>query len=246
MLFFGGKPRAEWASATNVGTRAVNEDCLAALERDGRALFVVCDGLGGHGMGQEAARLATDVFEEEFREKSGAEFGLAAAFDRAQEAVLGAQARLGLANQMKTTATALYYDGARFSYGHVGDTRLYLYRRGRLRARTLDHSVSQMLVFSGALKDSEIRSHPDRSRLLRVLGDKWDSPKYEMSGPRAARRGMGFLICTDGLWEFVGDPRPETGQDAQAWLGAVLARFGAESKGKDEIDNYSAIAVLMR
>ena len=245
---FGKKAtRIEWALTTNIGRRAVNEDSVLAVEEDGRYLFVVADGLGGHGMGQDAANLVTQVFENEFYLNKNSPDFLGGAFARAQELVMLAQEENNLVNQMKTTAAALYIDGVMLSYGHVGDTRVYHFKNNKLLARTYDHTVTQMLVYSGELKEEDINTHPDRSRLLYVIGDKWEKPKYEIVLlRRGARAGQGFLICTDGIWEITPNPEPPGSKDADAWLEDVVSKTREECETNEKVDNFSAIAVLMR
>lgn len=68
-------------------------------------------------------------------------------------------------------------------WGHVGDSRLYYFKNGKIVKRTLDHSVPQMLVARGEIDEKEIRHHPDRNRLVRVMGMEWDEPKYQVSEP---------------------------------------------------------------
>lgn len=238
-------PQIEWALSSNIGSRPINEDSVLALEDDGRFLFVVADGLGGHGMGQEAANTVTQAFADEFSKNKGSNF-LMEAFEKAQQAVLDAQDSKNLRNQMKTTATALYVEGGKFSYGHIGDTRLYHFRDDRLVVRTKDHSVSQLLVSAGEINEEDIASHPDRSRLVYVIGDKWDTPKYEIIKPKTIKNGYCFLICTDGMWEILPNPKPPNNQNANRWLWGLVAQIRKESEENKNIDNYSAIAVLVR
>ena len=88
-------------------------------------------------------------------------------------------------------------------WGHVGDSRLYYFKNGRIVKRTLDHSVPQMLVAAGEIDEKEIRHHPDRNRLVRVMGMEWDEPKYQVSEPMPEEPGQAFLLCSDGFWENI-------------------------------------------
>jgi len=69
--------------------------------------------------------------------------------------------------------------------------------------RTLDHSVPQLLVKSGRIKEKEIRKHPDRNRLLKVMGVVWASPEYEKSRVITLNGKEAFLLCSDGFWELI-------------------------------------------
>ena len=246
-MLFGAKPsRIEWAVSTNIGKRAENEDSVLALEDGGRLLFVVADGLGGHGMGKEASSLVVEVFENEFCEFADCSSFLSHAFGKAQAAVLKSQEERGLYNKMKTTAAALVIGKGKFAYGHIGDTRFYMYKNRQLVVRTLDHSVPQMLALSGEINEEDIGNHPDRSRLIYVIGDAWSAPKYEISKQMNAKKGMSFFLASDGVWEVVPNPAPEEWQTPTTWLGGVMERVHSACEINEGFDNFSAIAVMMR
>ena len=59
-----------------------------------------------------------------------------------------------------------------------------------------------MLVAAGEIDEKEIRHHPDRNRLVRVMGMEWDEPKYQVSEPMPEEPGQAFLLCSDGFWEI--------------------------------------------
>jgi len=234
---------------TQPGSRPINEDSAAILEQDGRLCFVVADGLGGHGKGELASQKLIEVFREAFA--LGAEDGeafLESAFSLAQDEIISEQRRLSAAAEMKTTAVALVVIDGNCCWGHVGDSRLYVFRRNKVKARTLDHSVPQMLALSGDIKENQIRRHPDRNRLLRVLGVEWDSPRYEISEEIDLASCQAFLLCTDGFWELIEEKKMcallKKSADAQQWLEAMAAEVTANGVGKD-MDNYSAVAVML-
>jgi serine/threonine protein phosphatase PrpC len=147
---------------------------------------------------------------------------------------------------MKTAAVALVVLNGKCRWGHIGDSRLYFYHRNKPKARTLDHSVPQMLALSGEIKENQIRRHPDRNRLLRVMGVEWDTPRYELSDEIALDGNQSFLLCTDGFWDFIDEKAMrrllKKSTDAQQWLVGMtneVERNGAEQ----DMDNYTAIAV---
>ena len=248
-----------YASASRIGGRERNEDSVLALELGGSYCFVVADGLGGHGFGDEASRLLVEAFAREFDGAADNREFLAHAFDRAQECILSSQEARGLNNQMKTTAVALSFIGGKCAWGHVGDSRLYRFRRGALVGRTLDHSVTQMLALAGEISEREIAAHPDRARLMRAVGDRWSGPQYEISKEARLHRHTEFMLCSDGLWERVPPEglAPPPGADAAGWLSAALA--AAEGAGQSAgqgagqsagqgagiMDNYSAVVVIV-
>ena len=69
--------------------------------------------------------------------------------------------------------------------------------------RTIDHSIPQMLALAGEIKEKEIRRHPDRNKLLRVVGTDWENPQYEISEDVEKTGGEAFLLCSDGFWENI-------------------------------------------
>jgi serine/threonine protein phosphatase PrpC len=169
-------------------------------------------------------------------------------FDDAQNEIISAQSAEGLKNQMKTTAVALSIIGGKLAWGHVGDSRMYHFKRGKLVSRTIDHSVSQMLALAKEIDESEIASHPDRSRLLRAFGDKWDAPRYELSKEISLRRDSAFLLCSDGVWEHLPGGHPPAPQcdDAQRWISDMFTDVAESGHQTGDNDNYSAIAVIVK
>ena len=234
-----------FASITNTGGRAVNEDSVRACEKDGRHLFALADGLGGHGGGEVASQYAVETCDQVFQ----AGGGLEDCFWAAQNGLLEEQARMGASDEMKTTLALLRLDGDMARWGHVGDSRVYRFSGSQLAARTLDHSVPQMLVMSGELREKQIRRHEDRNRLLRVLGIEWNSPKFELSGETPLTPGDSYLLCSDGFWDWIVEKQMlrllKQSQSPEQWLTRMEAEVLKHGRGHD-MDNYSAIAVFVR
>lgn len=233
---------------SRVGGRDHNEDYAAVLERDGDYCFALADGLGGHGKGEVASRLAVDAVLQNFGTGDNLETGVAACFEQAQNAVMEEQKRQNSFSQMKTTLTVLQIVAGKVIWGHVGDTRLYYFYKKRLQSRTLDHSVPQMLVAAGELKEKEIRHHEDRNRLLRVIGVPWERRMYELSEAFDMRGKEAFLLCSDGWWEWVDEKQMvrclRQSSDAAEWLDRMEEMIRQQGNGVEQ-DNYSAIGVLI-
>jgi serine/threonine protein phosphatase PrpC len=233
---------------THIGNRECNEDSAVCLERGGDYCFVVADGLGGHGKGEVASRKLVEVFAREFEAADAAdtETFLRTAFDAAQAEIMAEQRASGARFDMKTTAVALVVIGEKCRFGHIGDSRLYMFSRNKVKTRTLDHSVSQMLVMARELREKDIAKHPDRNRLLRVVGVEWDSPKYDLSDEYALADCQAFLLCTDGFWELITDKQMSAflkkSAAADDWLGQMTAEVEKNGNGQD-MDNYTAIAI---
>ena len=134
-------------------------------------------------------------------------------------------------------------------FAHVGDSRIYHFEKAKYVQRSQDHSVPQMLANRGDIKEKDIRHHEDRSRLLRVMGTEWDSPKYQaVDGIKLTNRSS-FLLCSDGFWELIDEKQMckllKKAADPQDWLGKMEEIVLKNGTGTN-MDNYSAIAVFVR
>jgi len=232
---------------TDKGSRAVNEDCADHIQVKDRHCFIVCDGLGGHGMGDVASRLAVKSFKECFVSSAGMEEFAADSFIKVQSALKAAQTEDRRLSHMRTTAVVLCTEGNRGTALHIGDSRLYHFRNGKIISQTKDHSVPQMLAMAGEISEHEIRRHPDRNRLLRALGDENEEVRFVRSDFEI-KEGDAFLLCSDGFWEEVEEESKEKSlsrnKKADKWLAEMVAL--AKESGKDRnMDNYTALAVMV-
>ena len=228
------------------GSRPKNEDTIGCFINGANRCFVVCDGLGGHGMGDAASQLVVDVFENQFLKTADMKEFLPVAFTAAQQILLSEQIERNAKRKMKTTCTALVTD-EKFAYiGHVGDSRLYVFQKNKVKMRTLDHSIPQMLVLSKEIKESEIRNHPDRNVLLRVMGIDWEKPMFELETPLKLKKTQAFLLCSDGFWELIEEADMcrllQNASSAKDWLDQMSQLVRQNGEGRN-MDNYSAIAV---
>ena len=234
---------------TDIGSRSVNEDAAGSAAGPSGEGFFLCDGLGGHGMGDEAASLVVSVLKKQFEKTVNISEFLGPAFQAAQDILMAEQKLRGASKKMKTTGTALVIDRKNAYIGHVGDSRVYVFRRNKVWKRTLDHSIPQMLAISGDIKESEIRHHPDRNIVLRVFGVDWEEPMYELMNPVALRKCQAFLLCSDGFWELIEEKQMEEllkeARSVEEWLNNMVSVVKANGKGID-MDNNSAIAVWNR
>ncbi len=235
-----------YAVFTEPGGRPVNEDSVGVFQEDGRSCFVLCDGLGGHGMGDVASSLAVEVFGDQFYKADDMTNFLGQTFSAAQDVLMAEQVVRNAKQKMKTTGTAVALDDRSAYIGHIGDSRVYLFHKNKVVTRTLDHSIPQMLVLSREIKESQIRNHPDRNILLRVMGVTWDEPMYELMAPVPLRKCQAFLLCSDGFWELIEEAEMcrllKKAQSVDQWLAEMVDIVRSNGIGKD-MDNFSAIAV---
>ena len=242
----------DFSYESKVGEREVNEDTIGADVSGPWYCFLVCDGLGGHEKGEEASGIAVETALAVFRENAGGaepfdpESCLSEAFEAAQEEILKAQKEDVRYRDMKTTMVMLLTDGKSLHAGHIGDSRLYVFRGGKVIWQTEDHSVPQMLVRMGEIKKDQIRFHEDRNRLLRALGIEWDKPQYEIAEPMDFGKNISVLLCTDGFWEWITEDRMEKllkkARSAEEWLSAMEEEVARSGAGNN-LDNYSSIAI---
>lgn len=232
------------AGRSFVGGRQANEDRVVIAQRDTTWCLVVSDGAGGHAGGAIAAQTAVDRIVEGFhaRPPDGAE-DLSELLLDAHDAVLAAQ-QVG-AGSMHATVVALVIDasaGLAF-WGHVGDSRLYVLREGRVAGVTRDDSVVQWMVTSGYIDAESAATHPQKNRLLAALGVEGDLHPSVSPAPRRLAAGDAFLLCTDGWWDLVEEAEIEralaSAGSVEAWMDTMAGRV-AQLASPDH-DNYSAI-----
>ena len=183
-----------WAGGTHIGmVRRYNQDAFYP-ERNGaahRLLAAVADGMGGHAGGAAASRIAVICALE----TGGPPEDRVEAADRA---VLAAGSAVpGLAGMGTTLTLAEFGPGARLALGHVGDSRAYLLRGGRLDQLTTDHNMAQELVDQGEITKEEARTHHYSNWLTQVLGfeDELDVEAVR----KDLEAGDRLLLCSDGL-----------------------------------------------
>lgn len=236
-------------SVSKTGDREINEDSTGIIKGTDCTCFIVADGLGGHGKGDIASQIAVSAFQSVFEEKLTLpmEESLASAFQNAQNAIISEQQRQNAVFQMKTTVAAVVIGHASAICGHIGDTRIYTFARNRIRERTLDHSVPQMLVLSREIKEKQIRNHPDRNKLLRVLGVQGDI-KIDSFRIDDLSKYQAVLLCSDGFWELILEKEMcrtlKKSCSAQEWIMRMCEIVERNGQGK-EMDNYSAIAIWL-
>ncbi|MGN0179463.1 MAG: PP2C family protein-serine/threonine phosphatase [Monoglobaceae bacterium] len=237
-----------YSTFTDPGSRKVNEDSIGVCNNEENNCFILCDGLGGHGMGDVASLLVVDVFKSQFEKCHDCSEFLGSTFLAAQDVLMAKQSELHAERKMKTTAVSVVTDNKNAYIGHVGDSRLYIFSRNKVKRRTLDHSIPQMLVLSKDIKDSEIRNHPDRNVLLRVLGIDWEEPMYELIKPIPLKKCQAFLLCSDGFWELIEENEMcellKKAKTVNEWLDNMVDVVRTNGKGRN-MDNFSAIAVWL-
>lgn len=234
---------------TNIGNREVNEDSIGVEKCGDTLYFFLADGLGGHGKGDAASQLTVGKAKEYIRLHHAAPINFPSLFQFCQDALMQEQENERCCSQMKTTLTTIRIDNKSFQWAHIGDSRIYYFRRGRLLIRTLDHSVPQMLVNSREIKEKEIRNHEDRNKLLKVIGAEWNTNPCEVSRNYTRKSKEAFLLCSDGFWENINEEQMrkclKKSKSAEEWL--LMMRDIVMINGAEvNMDNNSAITILLK
>ncbi|HEY8727432.1 MAG TPA: Stp1/IreP family PP2C-type Ser/Thr phosphatase [Gaiellaceae bacterium] len=165
-------------------------------------LFAIADGMGGAQAGEVASRLAAAALKESHAD-AGGEHRI---YDLIQEANRRVYARSSTdpkTSGMGTTITVALVENGNVAFGHVGDSRAYLIRDGRMEQVTEDHSLVNELMKSGKLSREEAETHPQRSVITRALGTDPDVDADTFT--IEAKAGDVFLLCSDGLTDMVGE-----------------------------------------
>jgi serine/threonine protein phosphatase PrpC len=232
-----------------------NEDAFAAdPPPPGRAathgrLFLVADGMGGHEAGEVASALARDTV---MRDYYAAPFGatddplpaLREALRAANRAIRERQAREPGERDMGTTCTALAVRGASFWIAHIGDSRAYRWRAGRLQQLTRDHNWAEELLAAGRIDPTEAAHHMGRHMITRALGIDPEAQVDLLPG-KPLEPADRLLLCSDGLSGVVGEeeiaailatPDPES----------AVASLVAAANQADGPDNITVVLIEAR
>ena len=191
-------------SFTNrLGNRTANQDRCLVLEKPGRVLLAVADGMGGHARGELAAQAAIDSLTRSFLGQRGAgndpRTFLRGALQAAHLEVIEAGQSCTPPITPRTTCVACLVQGNHAHWAHLGDSRLYLLRNGAVLTRTRDHTPVEELVRNGVISDEDVRLHPLRNSVSRCLGGMppFPRPSFDHAELRADDT---LLLCSDGLW----------------------------------------------
>lgn len=220
---------------TDVGlVRSGNEDC--AFADDARRIYAVADGMGGHNAGEVASALAIQAVGE--MTGGGAEVALGELdrmVKRANYAIISHSHKHRECEGMGTTLSVLWLSGGYAYIAHVGDSRIYRLRQGKLEQITVDHSLVEELVRAHIITPEEARVHPRRNIITRALGVGSDSTPDLLAAD--AKPDDVWLLCSDGLNSMVEDKDIEAILKACAPQEACeeLVRAALSAGGRDNV-----------
>ena len=234
-------------TATHAGReRSENEDRVFADVAQG--VFVVIDGMGGHAAGSTAAAIAFETIREELGGTTGAdEARIRRAITAANNKIFAAAEANPAWSGMACVLTVAILDEDRLRWGHVGDSRLYLFSEGALPKLTADHSPVGEQEDRGQLAERDAMQHPRRNQVSRDVGLRHRTANEEVfieTGSAIFAADSALLLCSDGLSDVL----------TRSQLLGILALFAgdAEATAKqlvaaaneaDGSDNVSAVFV---
>ena len=203
----------EAAGISHVGmVRSHNEDSLTILADVG--CYVLSDGMGGYNAGEVASALAVDAVGTYLSGFKDALIGnpdpdpvsaIADAIEAANRKIIETGALRPECLGMGSTIVAVMLLGEKLWYGHVGDSRLYCIRAGKIQQLTRDHSVGQEMTDAGVMTKDQARQYQGRGILTRALGVEPDvRPDVGCTDLQA---GDVFVVCSDGLSDMLADQK---------------------------------------
>jgi PPM family protein phosphatase len=192
---------------SRLGARASNQDRMGYCYSRESALFVVADGMGGHPEGDVAAQIALQTLAARFQREMKPTVDNPVEFLRlsvlmAHQQILRYAADRGMSDSPRTTVVVCLVQEGVSHWAHVGDSRLYIVRKGQLLARTRDHSHIEVARSHHAPEAA--LSTINRNVLYSCLGSP-GQPDVEIGGPLALEQGDSVLLCSDGLWSPLED-----------------------------------------
>ena len=228
-------------AATDIGLRrSENEDSHAVLPDQG--MLAVADGMGGAAAGEVASRIFTDTALEAFATPRSTEEETVArvqeTFRLANERIRGYASGNARYTDMGCTAEVMAFCGEQFVVGHVGDSRVYVLRRGRLKQLTRDHSLVQEQVEQGLFTSEQAKTHALRNVILRAVGTSESLAVDILRGK--GMPGDIFLLCSDGLHDMVRDEVICDILALQDGIQAKAARLIEAARSAGGYDNITA------
>ena len=232
---------------SNSGGRDYNEDAVGYNLDGNSGIFVVADGLGGHSYGELASACARDTLLDGWSANSqNRSMWLNSQISAANQRILDLQSEKKTI--LKSTIAVLAIDGVNAVWAHTGDSRIYYLHNGWLKSVTDDHSVAYKKYKAGEITRDELAMDEDQSRLLRTLGgaeryepeiDAWEDPLVS---------GDGFLICSDGAWEYLRDAEIPVdmlkAENAKQWAELLLLRM--MDRITPDNDNLTLLTLMIK
>jgi serine/threonine protein phosphatase PrpC len=191
-----------YTTVSKVGlVRTENEDSIGVFKTDDGILAIVCDGLGGNNAGEVASQLSVDTIYNNFKDSEQPDYQerIRESYEKANKAVFEKSVTDSEFEGMSTTAEVLFLKDDKAYWGHIGDSRIYMFSNNKLEQITKDHSFVQKLIDDGVLSTEEAFLHPNRNIITKALGEggpvEVDLNKMDINSGTE----YFFFACTDGV-----------------------------------------------
>ena len=247
------------AAKSDVGMkRDNNEDNFLVFPEQN--VFAVFDGMGGHAAGEVASAIAANEVKEFFtytakdedatwpfkaeRDRNYDENRTLTAIKLANQRIIEQSEQDGAKKNMGTTAVMVHFverngAGAKAVVAHVGDSRVYLFRGGRLQRVTIDHSLVEEYLRLGRISAEEAMNFPQKNIILRALGQR-KVVEVEVNEV-APEPGDVFMLCSDGLSGMVTDDTMQAILQQASGLDAAAKKLIDTANANGGIDNVTVI-----
>ena len=243
------------ASICKQGGREYNQDYLDMTVSDDGACLVVCDGLGSYYGSEVASRICATNIIESYKKAKDADPEQAVKPESCSGYIQAAHNRVIDEKELHpplksscTTVATVVTDFKQTVMSHIGDTRIYFFKGGKLHFQTKDHSLSQIAVELGRIALRDIRTHKDQNKLTRVLGSDYYLPPDCDIYNTPLKPGDAFILCTDGFWEYVYEEEMEEDLASSASPEDALNKMEERllSRITKFNDNYTAIVGIVK
>ncbi len=205
-------------------------------------LAIVADGMGGHQAGEIASQMAVDEISKcYYQERLSVDVALKNAFHTANQTIHSASLTRSDLAGMGTTGTGLAIIGNRLWSAHVGDSRLYRVRKGKIELLTEDHTLVREWVVAGLINEEEARRHPRKNIITRSLGTR-PTVDVDINGPLEVEANDRYILCSDGLYDLVNDEEIERAATGLS-IEQIPEQLIALAKDRGGFDNISVIVV---
>jgi PPM family protein phosphatase len=228
------------SAGTDVGRQRDNNEDFYVFDAK-HDFFMVVDGMGGHEKGEVAAKLAAQTIQTAIRKiESSANIRLRDSIILANNAVF--KAAVKESTNMGCVLTAALIENEIVTVGHIGDTRLYKIRKGKINKLTTDHSIVGMLEEEGNLSETRLLEHPQRNEVTRCVGiaeRTFEDEDFVDILQTEFEKDAAFLLCSDGLSDLLTTAQIfeiiEQNADSPQVIIEKLISKANEASGKDNI-----------
>jgi serine/threonine protein phosphatase PrpC len=239
----------QFAKVSLTGHRSENQDRVDVIARGPSALMIVVDGMGGHAEGAKASEITVSCLARRFKEAGQPVLDpqgfLITALAAAHDEVVKLGDGIPVEQRPRATCAVCLVQDANVYCAHIGDSRIYQLRGGKILKRSRDHSHVELLLHEGVIQEGEVNNHPMRNFVECCLGG--DEPLPDMSIAARSRLAPGdvVLVCSDGLWTGVDDGSLIALTAPERDLERVLTELAdkAVARNAPSSDNTSAAAL---